>query len=326
MARRRTPLPADLSLVLLACIWGVNFSVVKVVLEVLDPLAFNALRFPLAALALGGVVARRGGRLLPDRADLPRILALGLLGNVVYQLCFVYGLDWTLAGNASLLLATTPVWTVILSAGAGHERPSGGVVLGVGGTLAGMALVVLGRGDGFSLGSQTVRGDLLMVGAAMLWSVYTVAGRGPIRRYGPLRTTTWTLWVGTPILVLMGAPSIARTDLGAVPPAAWAGVVYAGLFSIGLAYLIWYHGVQRLGNSRTAVYSNLVPVAALATAWVWLGEVPTALQLLGAAVILLGLSVARGAQPPEGSLPDPNSPAPRVSESSSARWRISGNS
>lgn len=326
MTPPRTPLFADLSLVLLACIWGVNFSVVKVVLEVLDPLAFNALRFPLAALALGAVVARRGGRLTPDRADLPRIVALGLLGNVVYQLCFVYGLDGTLAGNASLLLSTTPVWTVLLSARVGHERASRGVVLGVGGTLAGMALVVLGRGDAVAVGSETIRGDLLMVGAAVLWSVYTVAGRGPIRRYGPLRTTTWTLWVGTPLLVLMGLPSIVRTDLAAVPPVVWAGVVYAGLLSVGLAYLIWYRGVQRLGNNRTAVYSNLVPVAALATAWVWLGEVPTALQLAGAGVILLGLSVARGAQPPEGSLPEPSSPAPRVSESSSARWRISGNS
>lgn len=319
-------LRTDLSLVLLACIWGVNFSVVKVVLEELDPLALNALRFPLAATALGLVVARRRGRLLPHREDLPRILLLGLIGNVVYQLCFIYGLDWTRAGNASLLLSTTPVWTVLLSAAAGHERATPAVIFGVAGTLGGMTLVVLGRGEAISLGSQTLRGDLLMVGGAMLWSLYTVAGRGPIRRYGALRTTTWTLWAGTPLLVLMGLPSLARSDLGAVSAAAWLGVVYAGLLSVGLAYLIWYRGVQRLGNNRTAVYSNLVPVAALLTAWVWLGEVPTPLQLVGAAVILLGLTVARRAQPPEGSLRDPSSPAPPVTESRSARWRISGNS
>ena len=48
---------------------------------------------------------------------------IGILGHVVYQLCFIVGLDLTLAGNASLLLATTPVWTMVLSSWAGHERP-----------------------------------------------------------------------------------------------------------------------------------------------------------------------------------------------------------
>jgi drug/metabolite transporter (DMT)-like permease len=62
---------------------------------------------------------------------------------------------------------------------------------------------------------------------------------------------------------------------------------------VGIAYLLWYRGLQRLGNSRTAIYQNLVPVAALLTAWLWLDEVPSVLQLGGAAVILGGISLAR---------------------------------
>jgi drug/metabolite transporter (DMT)-like permease len=83
------------------------------------------------------------------------------------------------------------------------------------------------------------------------------------------------------------------------------GVAYAGFLSIGLAYLLWYRGVQRLGNNRTAVYSNLVPVTAMATAWLWLGEVPTLLQAIGAVVILLGLTIARLAQSPGPISPSP---------------------
>ena len=302
---------ADLGLLLLAAIWGINFTVVKVVLDELDPLALNALRFPLAAAALGLAVARHPGPLLPRREDRARILALGLVGNVAYQLCFIYGIDWTGAGNASLLLATTPIWTVVLSAVAGHERPTPGVVVGGLATLIGMALVVLGRGDALSVTSATVRGDLLLIVASVLWSVYTVAGRDPIARYGALRITTWTLWSGTPFLVLLGMPALASTTYGSVSPATWLGVVYAGLLAIGLAYLLWYQGVERIGNNRTAVYSNLVPVAALATAWVWLGEVPTLVQGVGAAVILIGLTVARVAQSP-----GPSSPAPVIELSS----------
>lgn len=286
----------DVGLVLVAAIWGVNFSVVKVVLTELDPLALNALRFPLAAAALAVIVRVVPGPTLPAHGDLGRILLLGLVGNVAYQLCFIYGLDWTLAGNASLLLATTPVWTLVLSAAAGHERPTPGAAVGVVATLAGIGLVILGRGDSLSLGLNTLRGDLIMLVAAVLWAAYTVAGLGPVGRYGSLRVTAWAIWIGTPVLVVMGIPSVARTDLTEVSPGAWAGIAYAGLFSLALSYLLWYRGVKRLGNSRTAVYSNLVPVMALITAWLWLGEIPTPLQLAGAAVIIAGLTLARLAQ------------------------------
>ena len=311
MRPAREALTADLGLVGLAVIWGLNFSVLKVVLRELDPLALNALRFPLAAAALWLLARGVGPGPELARADLRRLVLLGVLGHVVYQLCFIFAIDWTLAGNASLLLATTPVWTMILSASAGHERPVPVAMLGIAVTLGGMVLVIMGSGEVVGLGSQTLRGDLLMIVAAMLWSFFTVAGRGPVARYGALRVTAWTLWIGTPLLVLMGLPSLLVTDLRSVTPGTWVGVAYAGVLSISVAYVLWYRGVRRLGNNRTAVYSNLVPVAALLTAWLWLGEVPTPLQGVGAAVVLLGLTLARLAQ----------SPGP-----SSRRWSSSGNS
>lgn len=304
MTAPRSEIATDLSLVALAAIWGINFSVMKVVLVELDPLALNALRFPLAVAALALLLRGRTGPTLPDTEDLPRILLLGVLGNVVYQLCFIFGIDGTGAGNASLLLSTTPVWTVLLSAFAGHERATPAVVVGVVGTVVGMTFVVLGRGDEISLSSATLRGDLLMVLASILWSLYTVGGRGAVAKYGPVKMTAWTLWVGTPCLVAIGLPSVMRTDLATLSFGAWMGVIYTGLLSIGLAYLIWYRGVQRLGNTRTAAYSNLVPIAALITAWAWLGEVPTRIQLLGATIILIGLTLARVAIRPVRSPAD----------------------
>jgi drug/metabolite transporter (DMT)-like permease len=304
-------LATDLGLVILAAIWGVNFTVLKVVLREIDPLALNALRFPLAGLALWLAVRASGGPRAPAREDIVRVIVLAVLGNVAYQLCFIIGIDWTFAGNASVRLATTPVWTVILSSLAGHERPTTWVIFGIVATLVGMILVVVGGKEPLSLGSDTVRGDLLMIAGAILWSVYTVGGKGPVSRYGPLRVTAWTLWIATPVLVLFGLPSLLATDLPAIRAATWVGVVYSGVFSIGVAYLLWYRGVHRIGNNRTAVYSNLVPVWALATAWIWIGETPTVLQGAGAGVILAGLTVARLAQ----------SPGP-----SSFRWISSGNS
>ena len=296
----------DLGLLALTLIWGVNFSVIKVALGELPPLAFNALRFPLAALVLWALLRLRGPLVLPRREDLPRIVALGLLGNVVYQLFFIFGIDATLAGNASILLATTPVWVVVLSTLRGHERPPPATWAGVAGTVVGMALVVLGGPEQVALGGATLRGDLLSAGAAVVWAVYTVEGRDVVRRYGSLRVTAWTLWCGAAGLVLLGLPSLLQVDPGSVSPGAWAGVAYAGMLAIGVAYLLWYRGVQRIGGTRTAVYSNLVPVVALAVAWVWIGETPTGLQLAGAAVVIGGMTLTRRSRDggPEGPPPE----------------------
>ena len=113
----------ELGLLVMALIWGVNFPLIKASLNGLPPLAFKALRFPLAALTVLLILKLRGGVPWPEKVDWPRLIALGLVGNVVYQGFFIFGLNATHAGNASILLATTPVWTMALSTLRGHEKP-----------------------------------------------------------------------------------------------------------------------------------------------------------------------------------------------------------
>ena len=292
----------NVALALIALVWGVNFSVIKVGLESVEPFAFNALRFPVASLVLLAVVLGSRSTVRPTREDLPRILILGLLGNVVYQVNFIVGIDRTLAGNASLLLATTPVWTAVLSAGVGHERLRGAFWLGLLGAVGGMTLIILGNRSALRIGTDTATGDLLMVGASVVWAVYTVGSRDLIERYGALNLAAWTLWVGTLGLVALGIPAVRATDVGGLGWGAWGPVLFAGAFGIGFAYVLWYYGVGVLGSARTALYSNAVPVVALAVAWLWLGERPTLLQLSGAALVLGGIGWARrGAESPKAT-------------------------
>jgi drug/metabolite transporter (DMT)-like permease len=277
----------------MAVIWGVNFPVIKAYLPFIPPLAFNALRFPLAGITVL-LILRHGGPITwPDREDWPRVIVMGILGNLVYQGFFIFGLDATLAGNASILLATTPVWTLALSSYRGHERPGLQVWSGILATLAGMLLVVLGGGLDIGLQGSTLRGDLLMVGAAVTWSTYTVGSRNLIRKYGSLPVTAWTLWIVSLCLLIIGIPSLARTLGTDIPITALLGVAYSGVLAIGVAYILWYQGVHRIGNSRTAAYANLTPIIALLVAWIWLKEVPSPTQVAGAAVVLIGLSLAR---------------------------------
>ena len=144
--------------------------------------------------------------------------------------------------------------------------------------------------------------------ASLVWSSYTVLARRDIHTYGSLPVTAWTLWVGTIPLVLLGFPQLRETDLSSLSPGAWIGVVYAGTLAVGVAYLLWNRGVRRLGNARTALHSNLVPVVALAAAWVLLGERPTATQVTGAVVIIGGVTLARSRGGKPESLPPETPP------------------
>lgn len=280
----------DLGLVLTATIWGLNFTVVKAALEEIEPLAFNALRFPCAAVAVWLLVRGTGRRVMPPRKDWGTVLVLALLGHAAFQIGFIFGLDRTLTGNAALLLSTSPVWVLVISFTMGRERFNPMVLAGVLATLAGMVILISGGSQ--ELGAARV-GDLLVLGAAVAWGGYTVLGRRLTRRRGALQMTAWTLWAGLPFIVLAGVPDLLRMDWSAVSPQSWLGVVYAGVFAIGLAYLLWYRGVRVIGQNRTAVYQNLVPVIALLSAWLWLAETPSPQQVIGACVILCGVVVAR---------------------------------
>ncbi|WP_425154664.1 DMT family transporter [Candidatus Palauibacter sp.] len=289
--RRPHDLTVDLGLLLTAVIWGINFAVVKLILGHLEPLAFNALRFPFAALAVLVLLRATGRPVLPPRTEWKRVVALGMVGHVAFQALFIFGIDATLTGNAALLLSTSPVWVLAIASALGRERFSLAILCGVVTALAGMAILVMG--GNLEVGGARL-GDLLVLGAAMSWAAYTVFGRRMTKRRGALEVTAWTLWAGLPVIVLAGIPDLLRVDWGSIPIGIWLGTAYTGVFGIAVAYLLWSRGVRTIGQSRTAVYQNLVPVIALATAWLWLSEAPTGQQLIGAAVILSGVALARG--------------------------------
>lgn len=280
----------DAGLILIAVIWGLNFPIMKFAIQATSPMAVNALRFPLAAATITLMLRLQGRRLLPLRKDWPLIVLLGIVGHVLFQLLFIFALDLTSTGNSALLLSTAPVWIILVAAATGRERFRPTALLGSVITLAGMVFLVAGGSDEFG-GSRV--GDLLMVGAAINWAVYTVVGHAPIKRHGALEVTGWALWVGTPCIFLAGLPDLLRIGFGNIPVSIWAAAMYSGVMAVAVAYLLWYRAVGAIGQSRTGVYQNLVPVVAMLVAWSWLGETPTGLQIVGTAVILAGLVVAR---------------------------------
>ncbi|MEK6322268.1 MAG: EamA family transporter [Acidobacteriota bacterium] len=282
----------DLLLLLMTVIWGSNFTAIKYSLEDMLPLTFNALRFTLASIVMliVALLSRNGVKLEPG--DRMKLFALGLLGNTFYQSLFITGMAHTRAGNAALILATTPLFTAILGRIRKHEYFTTRGVSGLLLAFAGIVMIVIsGRGE-VSIG-ETVLGDSLLLATTVCWSLYTVGSKQLVHKYGSMKATTVMITSGTPLLLLVCAPSLLRQDWSRVRPIAWAGAVYSGLFAIALAYLIWSYGVRRIGSTRTAIYSNITPIVALLVAWLALGETPTPGQLAGGVVIFGGIYLVR---------------------------------
>jgi drug/metabolite transporter (DMT)-like permease len=283
----------DLWILLMTVIWGSNFTVIKYAIEDLSPLSFTALRFVIAAAAMLAITLASGGNLRVPRPDLLKLFLLALLTNVLYQTSFMTGMEHTRAGSAALILATTPLFTALIGRVRKQEYFTGRGIAGLLLAFSGIALIVMAGNRGTDKESSAL-GGLLLIGATVCWSVYTNLAHRFVHVYGSLKTTTIMMVTGTPVLLLACAPALWAQDWSRVRPLSWAGIVYSGLLSIAVAYIIWNHGVRKIGGTRTAAYANLTPVVAVLVAWPALGEVPTIGQVAGAVVILAGVWLVRG--------------------------------
>jgi drug/metabolite transporter (DMT)-like permease len=278
----------DAALIAVVLIWAVNFSVVKGALRHFPPMAFTAIRLVLAALMFLAIA-----RLSPGPSVLPsdrrRLLVLGLLGHTLYQVLFILGIRATTASNSAILLGLTPVFVALLSLFLSPDKPRPGAFIGIVVSIFGVYLVLH---DSTRAGGNLL-GDALTLGATLCWSLQTVLSQPVVARYGPLKTSAYAISIGSAAFAPLGIPEILRMTPSAIPASAWWALGYSIVFSLVIAYCIWFYAVGRIGPTHTSVYSNLTPVAAVAVAYLALGEPVGWPKLVGAVVILLGIYLVR---------------------------------
>jgi drug/metabolite transporter (DMT)-like permease len=300
----------DFLLLLMSFIWGSNFTAIKYSLEDLEPLAFNGLRMSIATILLV-VSARLSGKdFSVPRHDLLKLFGLGLLANTCYQGMFILGMSRTRAGNAALIVSTTPLFTAVYGWLRKYEHFTPRGILGLVLAFGGILLIVLTSHKDVSLG-DTLIGDSLLLAATICWSLHTVGSRRLVQVYGSTKATAIMMATGTPTLLLLCAPTLYRQEWSRVRPIAWGGVLFSAFFAIALAYVIWNYGVRKLGTTHTAVFGYVTPVVAMLVAWFALGESPTVGQIAGAFVIIFGLYLVRGGLvAPSAILPEDESKHP----------------
>ena len=220
---------------------------------------------------------------LPQLRDVPAIWLLGSLGIAVYNVALAYGQLRVSAGAASLLVGVGPVFTAILAMTFLREQLKSWGWLGIALSFVGLALVARGEGGGV----RFEPGAFLVVLAALAFSLYSVFQKPYLKRYGALQFTAYAIWGGT-LSMLVFLPSLAHT-VRVAPLKATLAVVYLGVLPGALGLMIWNYALSRAPASMVASFLYLVPVFAISISWVWLGEIPLVLSLVGGLLSLTGV-------------------------------------
>lgn len=285
----------DVLLLITIALWAINFTVVKNVISTdLPPIAFTALRFTLASVGMLVVFRSVSGNQPLTRRDVLKMAGLGLLGNGLYQVMFIIGIDNTSLTNSALILASSPIFVAIFGALFKIERLNTLAWIGIVLSFIGIAIVIFGNAPaGDEIGKSNLLGDVLSLGAAIAWGAYTVLVAPIVKHHSPIRVTALSIAFGTIPLVLLATPTFLTLDWSKVGLSSWLGVIYSGGFAIALGYVIWNRGVQHIGSARTAVYSNLNPILAAIIAFFVRGDALTIYHLIGAMVILAGIALTR---------------------------------
>ena len=286
---------ADAMLLVTVCLWALNFTASKYILDNgFEPLTYSAVRYTCAALIFLAIVLPRERSLRIERRDLPLVLlAIVLLfGN---QLGFVFALDLSTATTVALLFGTLPIFTALFAHAVGIDRLSRRFWIAAALSFAGVALVTIGSGKSIS---GNVWGDLLAIGGAATWGAYSVALAPLMRRYSPFRLSAIFLLGTAALLVVAGAPQL-RDQSFDLPTSVWLTFAYAVIGPLVITNLLWFTAIDWVGPSRASLFANLQPFLAAVVALLLLNESLTRLQLAGGFLIAAGIVFSRSRGQPE---------------------------
>ncbi len=282
-----------LLLLVLSGLWGCSFFFFKVLVAELPPFTVVFGRVALAALLLNGLLLLRRDPMPASLRLWGSFAVLGLLNNVVPFTLIAWGELHITSGLASILNATTPIFTVLAAqALTQNEKITGNKAVGVLFGFVGVA-VLIGPSAIAGLGGDDMAGEIACLGAALTYGFAGIYGRR-FKGMPPLKVATGQITASTfallPVVVLVDHPWTLPMP-SAHAWGAWAGIA---LFSTALAYMLYFRILAVAGATNVMLVTFLLPISALLLGAFFLGETITPRALGGMSLIGLGLAAIDG--------------------------------
>lgn len=290
-SKGKTAALTELYLLLAVVFLGTNPVAVKLAVRDIPPLPFVALRFVAAGILLLAVARIFGGHRVPRGRDLAALAGVGALGVGLNNVAFTLGVSMTTASDTALIYAAVPIWGMLLGLALGLERPERRGVAGVGLAFCGVAVIVW---SGSGAGGSSLEGNLLVALATVCWGSYAVLSLPLLRVYPPVLVAACTMLFGGLAAIPAALPGLVDAGwLAGVGGVAWAATAYSTLLVAAFGFWAWQRGVSQTGANRVLVYQYLITLVGVISGIVLLGEELSATKVLGGAVVLAGVYLAR---------------------------------
>jgi drug/metabolite transporter (DMT)-like permease len=279
-----------LAVTVMVASWTINLPIGKVALLSFPPLLLISLRTTLAALFILPVffAANPNSRRIAW-SDVPGFLLVCLGGQIGNQVLFVIGLNHTSVSHTAFIFSLVPILVLLLSAWVGHERVTGGKLLGMAISATGVVLLSFDK----PAGSPTLLGDAVNFASSCLFSLFTVMSKRYRMRYGPVTVSTFSYVSGMiallPVILYFALARDFR--FAAVTTAGWSALLYMAIFPAVIGYIIYYYALGFIAASRLSAFNYLQPPFATCLGVLFLGEPLTSLLLLSGGLILAGVAV-----------------------------------
>lgn len=283
------------ALITVSFLWGTSFAAAKIGMYELEPLNLVIFRFLIASAVFGVVLLQTGTYRLLRRQDIPRFIVLGFLAITSYFYIQYTGLRYTTTINAALIVATSPIWTVLFSTMLGWDNITPLGLAGIVIAFTGVSVIIT-NGQWINLfNSSTITGDILLLINAVVWAGFTVYGKTILQKYRPFVAMAYIHIFGTLMLLPFAfvpspfAPSPLYRHIGDLSWPTVMAALYLALLCSVYAYYIWYTGVEMLGAVRTVVFTYLNPLFAIIAGTWLLGEKPTVSTFAGGIMVVTGV-------------------------------------
>lgn len=266
--------------------WASAFPAIRIAVRGFGPLEVAFLRAAAATLALGAIAAVRRER-PPRPRDLPILAALGLVGHALYTAALSLGQTRIPSATASFLIASAPIWMVVIGRLTGTERITRWGLAGLLVSLAGVLVISLGRSGGIKLNAYA----LAVLGAAMLQALYSMGQRPVLARCSGLQMVgSAALFAALGFLPWSGRALAQFAQAGLGPRCA---VLFLGVVPTAVGYWTWAGANRHLPASVAGSFLYLVPPVALVLGWAVLGERPSILSLAGGVLVVGGVAMVQ---------------------------------
>ena len=278
------------ALVLVQVLFGVHYFVAKLILGMMPPLAWAAVRILGAAILLMGYNLLFRRRHPGSLADLCRLALYAVFGVVINQVLFVEGLSRTTPSHSAVINSSIPVATLGFAIAFGQERPSWRKILALVAALSSV-LMLLGI-ERFRLEDQLVVGDLLTLANSTSFALFLVLSRRYLQRVDPLGATSWLLALGAAGILGLAAGPLAGVHFGALPARFWWLAAYAIIGATVVTYSLNFYALGHVESSLVALFIYMQPPIATLLSIVFLHERPTLRLYAAGAGIFLAMLLA----------------------------------